>query len=56
MCGSEAGVWTCRLTITVLSLQADLVNTIGESVAMGTAGTIMWDKTPIKTQVSIYTY
>ncbi|XP_067097013.1 glyco_hydro_56 domain-containing protein [Osmerus mordax] len=36
-------------TNTYLS-EADLVNTIGESVAMGTAGAIMWDKTPIKTQ------
>lgn len=32
-------------------VQADLVSTIGESAAMGTAGVVIWEKSETKTEV-----
>uniref|UniRef100_A0A3B3ZI09 Hyaluronidase n=1 Tax=Periophthalmus magnuspinnatus TaxID=409849 RepID=A0A3B3ZI09_9GOBI len=42
-------------TNTFLSL-SDLVTTIGESAALGTAGIVIWDKTEPKTEVQICVY
>lgn len=36
-------------------LQADLVSTIGESAAMGTAGVVIWERSETKTEVHNYT-
>ncbi len=38
------------------SLQADLVSTIGESAAMGTAGVVIWERSETKTEVQSYTF
>lgn len=37
-------------------LQADLVSTIGESAAMGTAGIVIWERSETKTEVHNYTF
>uniref|UniRef100_A0A8B9ZJL0 Hyaluronidase n=1 Tax=Anas platyrhynchos TaxID=8839 RepID=A0A8B9ZJL0_ANAPL len=36
------GLWLCFLTFFGLLLQTDLVNTIGESAALGAAGVVLW--------------
>ncbi|XP_053705546.1 glyco_hydro_56 domain-containing protein isoform X2 [Synchiropus splendidus] len=36
--------------LTLEKLQADLVNTIGESAAMGTAGVVIWERSETKTE------
>lgn len=33
-------------------MQADLVSTIGESAAMGTAGVIIWERSEMKLEVN----
>lgn len=33
-------------------VQADLISTIGESAAMGTAGVVIWEKRETKTEVN----
>lgn len=42
--------------ICVFFLQADLVNTIGESAAMGTAGVVIWEKDETKTEVNSFKF
>lgn len=38
----------------IVSLQSDLVNTIGESAALGAAGVVVWERTEAKTEVRTY--
>lgn len=44
------------LSLYIIYLQADLVSTIGESAAMGTAGVVIWERSETKTEVHSYKF
>uniref|UniRef100_A0A3B5AMA2 Hyaluronidase n=1 Tax=Stegastes partitus TaxID=144197 RepID=A0A3B5AMA2_9TELE len=55
--GTVSRICSCKivfyllLSLCVFFVQADLVSTIGESAAMGTAGVVFWERSETKTEV-----